>query len=67
MNRSRIALVYMDDGNNFFIENPPNGNPETWIDHHVYSISNVENVIVYDLGGVVENWVNPDVSSEEEE
>jgi hypothetical protein len=55
----------MGDMNNFFIENPPNGNPETWIDHHVQSMSQVEHVIVYELGGVVENWANPDVSSED--
>ena len=65
MNRNRIALVYMGDMNNFFIENPPNGNPETWIDRHVQSMSQVEHVIVYELGGVVKNWANPDVSPED--
>jgi hypothetical protein len=63
----RIALVYMNDSeDNFFIENPPNGKPEKWIDRYVYDISNVENVMVYELGGLVGNWSNPDSSSEEE-
>lgn len=63
----RIALVYMNDtADNFFIEDCPNGNPETWIDRYVYDISNVEHVMVYELGGLVENWSNPDSSPEEE-
>ncbi len=63
----RIALVYMNDAkDNFFIENAPKGDPETWIDGYVYDISNVGHVMVYELGGLVENWSNPDSSPEEE-
>jgi len=55
-----------DREDNFFIENPPIGKPEKWIDRYVYDVANVEDVIVHELGGLVENWANPDSSSEEE-
>lgn len=64
---TRIALVFMDDaGDNFFITDCPNGNPENWIENFVYSIENVEHVEVYELGKMLAHWSNPDSSSEED-
>ena len=60
-----IALVYMDDEDeNFFIEDPPKGNPETWIDRFAYPES-VEHVIVFERGETVHCWANPNVSEEQ--
>lgn len=54
----RIALVYMMDGDNFFIEDCPEGNPEEWIDRYVY-VSNVSDVDVWEVGNMIGSWTNP--------
>lgn len=63
----RIALVFMDSsGDNFFIEDCPEGPPENWIGRFVYDKATVEHVEVYELGKCLNIWSNPDVSSKEE-
>lgn len=60
-----IALVFMaDDMDNFFIENPPSGPPEKWIDRYVNNIEEVEFVEVYIKGDRHALWSNPNCSPE---
>lgn len=62
----RIALVYIDkSGDNFFIEDCPEGPPKEWIGRYVYDESNVEDVVVYELGKLLENWSNPEAYTNE--
>lgn len=63
----RIALVFMNDSeDNFFIEDCPKGDPSKWIDRYVYNINDVEFVDVHEVGRMVENWINPDSSPEDD-
>lgn len=62
----RIALVYIDtSGDNFFIEDCPDGPPENWIGRFVYNVKTVEHVEVYELGNLLNRWSNPNVTPEE--
>jgi hypothetical protein len=64
MNRT-IALIYMSDGEDYFLENPPNGDIQSWIGNVVNNPKDVEFVGIYELGDIALNsWNNPDCSSE---
>lgn len=53
----RIALVYIDtSGDNFFIEDCPEGSPKGWIGWYVKDVNTVEHVVVYELGKLLESW-----------
>jgi hypothetical protein len=60
-----IALVFMgDDQDNFFIENPPPGRPEAWIDKFVNDVADVEFVQVFERGSPYAYWSNPNSNPE---
>lgn len=62
----RIALVFMDtSGDNFFIEDCPEGPPKEWIGRYVYDINTVEDVVVYELGKLLESWSKSEASTNE--
>jgi hypothetical protein len=67
----RIALVYLNDGNNFFIENPPKGTLPDLIGSNTpkmngtISLDDVEYITVFEVGKVMQHWANPDSSSAE--
>ena len=59
MNLELIALVFMgDEKDNFFIENPPFGKPETWIAKFVGDVADVEFVEVFVCGSRHAYWFN---------
>lgn len=60
-----IALIYMSDGEEFFVENPPKGEVESWIGNYVYNPDDVEHVEICKLGDTLKMWSNPDCSSED--
>jgi len=63
----RVALVFIDSsGDNFFIEDCPEGSPKEWIGKFVYDENTVLDVVVYELGKLLESWSNPRVSTDEE-
>ena len=66
MNQETIALVFMADSNeSFFIENPPKGPPEKWIERFVNDITQVEYVKVETLTlAPLHAWSNPNVCPE---
>lgn len=62
----RIALVFMDThGDNFFVEDCPEGSPKEWIGRFVYDETTVLDVVVYELGKLLESWSNPEASTNE--
>jgi hypothetical protein len=60
-----IALVELGSGEKFYVEDPPKGNPENWIQNYVYDVDEVEFVEVLEVGKTLEMWSNPDCCSEE--
>lgn len=66
MNQETIAIVFMADSNDsFFIENPPEGPPEKWVDKFVTEIEQVEYVDVFVRGSRLHWWSNPNVCPEQ--
>jgi hypothetical protein len=60
-----IALIYMSNGDEFFVLDPPKKDIKDWIGNSVYNPDDVEYVEVYKLGETVKYWSNPDCSSED--
>lgn len=60
-----IALIYMSDGDEFFVENPPNGDIQSWIGNRINNPDDVEFVELCQLGKTLKMWSNPDCSSED--